>query len=270
MATDSSVNASDGVEIHFDRRGHGSPTLIFVHGWANDRSVWDAQASYFSEQYEVINLDLPGFGESGSNREAFTIASFGQDVATIIERLGLEQVVLVGFSMGAAVVVEAAGSFPEPIIGVVIVDELHDVEATISPSAINEMEGFFMDLVANPANEALVNSGFYKKNTETTFERVVAMLRGAPRTGWRGSLRSTLNWLNEDCTASISRVQAPVIAINSDVQPTNVEAFRKYAPSFQVKIIPDTGHLLMWDAPGQFNRLLEQSVRGFQDESGRD
>lgn len=265
MATGNRVIASDGVEIRFDRRGHGSPTLIFVHGWANDRSVWDTQASYFSDQYEVINLDLPGFGESGSNRKAFTIAAFGQDVVTIIEELGLEQAVLVGFSMGALVVVEAAGRCPERIVGVVVVDELHDVDATIAPSAISDMEGFFMELVTSPTNEALVNSGFYRKDTETSFARVVAMLRGAPRAGWRESLHSALNWLNEDCTAAISGVQAPVFAINSDLQPTNVEAFRKYAPSFQAKIVPGAGHLLMWDAPGQFNRLLEEGVRAITD-----
>ena len=132
------------------------------------------------------------------------------------------------------------------------------------------MVSFYMDLVANPSNEKLVGSGFYKKNIETSFERVAAMLEDAPGTGWRESLLGALNWLNEDCTASISSIQAPVIAINSDLQPTDVEAFKKYAPSFEAKIVPDTGHLLMWDAPGQFNRLLEQSVRKFMNESTRD
>ena len=263
MNTGSAVAAPDGVEIHYDRRGHGSPALIFVHGWANDRSVWEAQARYFSEQHEVISPDLPGFGRSGKNRKVFTIASFGRDIATIIEDLGLEQVVLVGFSMGAPVVVDAAARFPERVIGVVVVDELHDVDATIPPAAISDMEGFFMDLVANPSNEKLVGSGFYKRNPETSFERVAAMLEGAPGTGWRESLLGALNWLNEDCTASISSVRAPIIAINSDLRPTDVEAFRKYAPSFEAKIIPGTGHLLMWDAPDQFNRLLEESVREF-------
>jgi pimeloyl-ACP methyl ester carboxylesterase len=44
---------------------------------------------------------------------------------------------------------------------------------------------------------------------------------------------------------------------------TNVEAFRKYVPSFKVKIIPDTGHILMWDATEEFNRLLEQCIQEF-------
>ena len=270
MEADNLVTAADGVEIHFDRWGAGSPALILVHGWGNDRRVWETQARHFSEHYEVINLDLPGFGVSGKNRQEFTIAAYGRDIAAIIEELGLDEAVLVGFSMGAAVVVEAAARFPEGIIGVVVVDQLHDVDARIPPAAISEMEGFFMDLVANPSNEKLVGSGFYRNNIETSFERVAAMLEDAPGNGWRESLLGALNWLNENCTASISSIQAPIIAINSDLQPTDVEAFKKYAPSFEAKIVPDTGHLLMWDAPDQFNRLLEQSVRKFTNESTRD
>lgn len=255
------VTSSDGVEIHFDRQGNGNPTLIFVHGWGNDRSVWDAQVAHFSKEYEVINVDLPGFGNSGNNREKFTIVSFGGDIATVIRILNLEQVVLIGFSMGAPVVIEAANQVPDQVIGVILVDQLHDVEATNSAEVIGDLEMFFMDLVANPTNEKLLSSGFYRKDTETSFKRVAAMLEGAPRIGWRASLIDALNWLNEDCIDSISRVRAPIIAINSNLQPTNVETFRKYVPSFQAKIVPDTGHLVMWDAPEKFNRMLEESIQ---------
>ena len=96
--SDNVVTASDWVEIRFDRQGNGSPTLVFVHGWANDRSVWEAQVAHFSRKYEVVNIDLPSFGVSGNKRQHFTIGSFGEDVATVIKKLNLEQVVLIGFS----------------------------------------------------------------------------------------------------------------------------------------------------------------------------
>ena len=261
------VTSSDGVAIHFDRQGDGSPTLIFVHGWGNDRSVWKEQVAHFSRKYEVINIDIPSFGDSGNNRENFSIVSFGEDIATVIGKLNLEKAVLIGFSMGAPVVIEAANRVPEKVIGVILVDQLHDVEATIPPAAIGDVERSFLDLVARPTNEKLVSGGFYKKDTEASFKRVAAMLEDAPRIGWRESLLDTLNWLNEDCIESISLVQAPIIAINSDLQPTDVEAFRKYVPSFQAKIVPNTGHLVMWDAPEEFNRLLEESIQELKSES---
>ena len=259
--TGESVTASDGVEIRFDRQGEGTLTLIFVHAWANDRSVWDAQVAHFSRQYQVINIDLPSFGESGSNREKFTIESFGEDVATVIQHLNLEQVVLIGFSMGAPVVIEAANRVPKQVKGVILVDELHDIETKTSPETVTATATLFLELVTNPTNEKLVELGFYTKDTEASFNRVAAMLKGGPRAGWEESLLDALRWLNEDSIESISRVQAPIISINSDFRPTNVEAFRKYVPSFQVKIVSDTGHLVMWDAPDEFSRLLEESIQ---------
>ena len=109
---DNFITASDGVEIRFDQQGNGSPTLIFVHGWSNNRSIWETQVAHFSEKYKVINIDLPGFGESGNNRQHFTIGSFGEDVATVIRKLNLEQVVLIGFSMGALSLLRQQTRFP--------------------------------------------------------------------------------------------------------------------------------------------------------------
>ncbi len=143
----------------------------------------------------------------------------------------------------------------------ILVDQLHDVDAKLTPEALAATAEFFLDVVTHPTNEKLLGSGFYTNNPEASFERVAAMLEGAPRVGWEDSLLEALKWLNEDCTAAISRVQAPIISINSDFRPTNVEAFRKYAPSFQARIVPDTGHLVMWDAPDEFNRLLEESIQ---------
>jgi pimeloyl-ACP methyl ester carboxylesterase len=255
------ATAPDGVEIHFDRQGEGRPVLIFVHGWANDRTIWDTQVAHFSQKYEVINLDLPGFGESGNEREEFTIESYGDDVATIIQQRNLEQAVLVGFSMGGPVVIEAAIRVPGQVAGVVLVDDLHDVEAKTPPEAIGDAVAFYLDVVTNPTNEKLVSGGFYTKDTEAAFNRIAAILEGGPRVGWRESILDAARWVNEDCIESISRVQAPIISINSDLRPTDVEAFRKYVPSYQVKIVPDTGHLVMWDAPDAFNQMLEESIQ---------
>jgi pimeloyl-ACP methyl ester carboxylesterase len=260
MMTEDAVTSLDGIEIRFDHLGEGRPALVFVHGWGINRSVWEAQAVRFSAEHEVINMDLPGFGRSGNNRQDFTIEAFGVDVSTVIETLGLDQVVLVGFSMGAPVVVETAAKFPQHIAGIVIVDDLHDVESPPPASEFDNIEELFMDLVISPSNDKLVSAGFYTRDPDTAYRRVLSMLQVTSRNGWRESLRDYLRWMNEDCIDSLRQLRVPVVAINAALQPTNVDAFRKYAPSFLVKIIPDTGHLLMWDAPDEFNRLLAESI----------
>ena len=257
------TTSSDGVKISFDMQGEGNPALIFIHGWSNNRSIWDAQVSHFSEKYKVVNIDLPGFGKSGNNRQNWTMASFGNDVSAVINKLDLEQVVLVGFSMGGPVAIETANIVPERVIGVVLVDIMHNVEMNYPPPNVSYIDSLFMDLVTNPTNEKLLGGGFYKKNPEAAFKRVLAMLKDTPKKGWSESLKDLIQWENENCIESLKKIQAPIISINTDISPTNVVAFKKLVPSFQAKIVPDVGHLIMWDAPEEFNRLLEECIQEF-------
>jgi pimeloyl-ACP methyl ester carboxylesterase len=257
---------SDGVKISFVQQGKGTPVIVFVHGWSNNASVWDAQISHFSQKYRAIAVDLPGFGESGTNRTDWTMASFGKDVAAVIKKMELKQVVLVGFSMGGPVVIETARTSPENIIGLVLVDVLQDVEMKYSPETIAGVESLLMDLVANPTNEKLVADGFYKKNPEASFQRILSMLsanKNISRTGWKESINDLFRWSNEDCIESLQKVRIPITSINSDMEPTNVEAFKKHVTSYRLKIIPDTAHLVMWDNPEEFNRLLEETIQEF-------
>jgi pimeloyl-ACP methyl ester carboxylesterase len=253
----------DGVKVSFSQMGKGEPAILFVHGWANRANIWDETMSHFSGKYKTVAVELFGSDESYNNRDDWSMALFGEDVAAVIKKLKLNQVVLVGFSMGSAVIAETAKLLPEKIIGLVLVDDLQDVEMKYAPEMIAVMDSFMMDLVTAPTNEKLVNGGFYKKNQEKSFQRVETMLKSSSQTGWKRSLQSYFKWINENCIESFKQIKAPVTAINSDMEPTKVETFRKYAPSFQAKIIPDVGHLVFWDNPEEFNRLLEESIQEF-------
>lgn len=253
----------DGAKVSFTQMGKGKPAIVFVHGWANRASIWDETMSHFSGKYQTIAVDLFGYDESYRKRNDWSMALFGEDVAAVIKKLKLDQVVLVGFSMGAAVIAETAKLMPDKITGLVLVDDLQDVEVKYTPEIIAAMDSFLMDMVTAPTNEKLIKGGFYKKNPEKSFQRIETMLKGSSRTGWRKSLQSYFKWVNEDCVQSFKQIKAPVTAINSDMEPTKVETFRKYVPSFQVKIIPDVAHLVFWDNPEEFNRLLEESIQEF-------
>jgi pimeloyl-ACP methyl ester carboxylesterase len=193
------------------------------------------------------------------------MASFGEDVATVINKLSLDQVVLIGFSMGAPVVIEAAKRVPNQVVGVVLVDWLQDIEMQYPPEVISYLDSVFMDVVTTPTIEKM--KPFFRKNKEASFERLLSMLKDAPRIGWRESLIDIFRWSNEDCIESLKNIQTRIISINSDQTPTNVEAFMKYVPSYKAKIILDVGHVVFWDAPEEFNRLLEESVQEFINES---
>ena len=96
--------------------------LLFVHGWTCRRSYWSPQLNHFSANHAVVALDLPGHGESGSGeRRRWGVKPFARDVAACVGARAAEKVILIGHSMGGAVVLEAARILGAIVAGVVLV-----------------------------------------------------------------------------------------------------------------------------------------------------
>ena len=258
------ATSADGVKIAFNQQGKGEPAIIFIHGWANPKEIWDDQIAHFSQKYRAIAIDLYGLGESRSNRSDWTMAAFGGDVVSVINKLKIKKVVVVGFSMGASVAIEAAKQLPEKVIGVVLIDDLQDPDIKYPPEVVAFMDSLMMDLVNDMTSEKLLTYGFYKHNPEAHYKRLLEIYPDTvSQAGWNESLNGYFKWINEDLEGSLKELKVPVIAINSDLEPTNIEAWRKYIPSFEAKIMTDVGHLIFWENPEEFNRLLEESIQEF-------
>ena len=90
----------DGVEIAYVDRGQGPFTLLFVHGLGTYLKAWQKNLDSLSGQYRCIALDLPGYGKSGKGDYAFGMSFFASHLQAFCEALDLQNVVLVGHSMG--------------------------------------------------------------------------------------------------------------------------------------------------------------------------
>ena len=123
------VPSFDGIPIAYTVAGEGPVALLFIHGWACDRYYWASQLYDFADTHTVVTVDLAGHGDSGADREEWTLLSLARDVQAVVDHLDLRSVILVGHSMGGPVALEAARLMPDRVVGVVGVDTLHDVGA---------------------------------------------------------------------------------------------------------------------------------------------
>ena len=89
---------------------------------------------------------------------------------------------LIGFSMGAPVVIETAKRVSNQVVGVVLVDWLQDIEMQYSPKVISYLDSVYMDVVTNPTFDKM--KPFFRRNTEASFKRVLAMLNVTSKDGW--------------------------------------------------------------------------------------
>jgi pimeloyl-ACP methyl ester carboxylesterase len=253
------VNASDGVPIHYADTGKGEPALVFIHCWGCNRSFWENQVAEFSKTNRVVTIDLPGHGESGVGRKNWTIEGYGEDVKTVVAKLGLKKVVLVGSSMGGPIALEATKRMPDNVVAIVPVDSMQNVEQTITPeqldAVIKQMQADYKGAVTG-----LLNQFFFSPNTpEAVKTRVIAEAVSRPPETAIAILKGIFAYTPGP---TLKEIKIPIKAINADLNPTNLEINRKYAPQFDAVIIKGTGHYPMLEDPARFNQMLADILKG--------
>lgn len=106
-----------GAEIAYDICGTGEP-LVLLHADIADRRMWDPQLDAFGARFQVVRLDLRGFGETVADDSPFR---FHRDVDAVLEALGIGPAFLVGASLGGAVALDVALHHPHRVVGLVLI-----------------------------------------------------------------------------------------------------------------------------------------------------
>jgi len=253
-----SVLSHDGVSIAYTSQGKGRPALVFVHGWSCDKTYWDAQVDYFAQNYQVVTIDLGGHGESGLNREDWNIGAFGKDVQAVVEKLDLDRIILIGHSMGGGVIVEASKHMPDRVIGLIGVDTFQNIEEKPTPE---EMDAFLAPLRKDfsEATKDFVSKYLFAPHSDSAFvEKIVTDMAEAPPEVGLSAMKNSWTY---DVPSALKEVRVPVRCINTDLYPVNVDAGKRHAKSFDVRIMSGVGHFLMMEDPETFNTLLEETIQ---------
>ena len=100
---------ADGTAIHYNDWGTGQP-VVLIHGWPLDADMWEYQSVHLARSgYRVITYDRRGFGRSGQPWTGYDYDTLANDLATLLDKLDLTGVTLVGFSMGGGEVARYIG-----------------------------------------------------------------------------------------------------------------------------------------------------------------
>ena len=94
------VTAKDGTELYYKDWGTG-PAIFFSHGWPLSADMWEQQMMYFaSNGFRVLAHDRRGFGRSSQPWTGYDYDTFADDIALILQTTVVQDVTMVGFSMG--------------------------------------------------------------------------------------------------------------------------------------------------------------------------
>ena len=100
-----------GVRCHLQRLGQGDG-VILLHGWGQDMRMMRLIQNELKDHYRVVNLDLPGFGESGEPSAPWGIEEYARFIHEIAEHDHMEAPILIAHSFGARIAIRYASRYP--------------------------------------------------------------------------------------------------------------------------------------------------------------
>lgn len=110
------IKLINGVRYHVDQCGNGFP-LLLLHGFTAGASTWQPFCPVFGKHSRLIMVDLIGHGKSESplDAERYNVIDTANDLLVLLDELGMEQIDLVGYSMGGRVAITFAALYPERV-----------------------------------------------------------------------------------------------------------------------------------------------------------
>ena len=171
-----------------------------------------------------------------------------------MEERGLEKVILIGHGMGGPVILEAARSMPERVIGLVGADTFSDTYmARLSPEQMDYFLSSFRTDFAEGARQYALNNYFRTKTDENLKMKVILDMTGVSSEIGISSLENLLDY---DGSEALQELQIPIRSINADMPLVTFKVMRANAANFSLKFMSQVRHFLMIEDPDGFNRIL--------------
>ncbi|MEW9528293.1 alpha/beta fold hydrolase [Microbispora sp. NPDC049125] len=251
----------NGITVAYDDEGAGEP-IVLVHGHPFDRSMWRPQVRELSGAgWRVITADLRGYGESSVVPGVTPLETFARDIAALLDRLRIGQVVLGGLSMGGQIVMEFQRLFPERVRALLLADTFAQAETDEGKKARNAMaDRLLAEGMDGYANEVLTKM-VAPKNVRAmpdVADHVLGMMRGAPPEGAAAALRGRAE--RPDYRDTLARVAVPaLVVVGRDDEYTPVEdaeLMHRLIPRSTLTVVDGAAHMPNLERPAEFNRAL--------------
>jgi pimeloyl-ACP methyl ester carboxylesterase len=261
---------SGNIDLYYEDHGAGKP-VILIHGWPLSGRAWEKQVSALvNAGHRVITYDRRGFGNSGKPTFGYDYNTLAKDLDTLITKLKLRDVTLVGFSMGGGEVARYVGKYGSARVKKAVF--IAAIPPFLLKTADNPQggdasiyEGIKKAIVADrPAFLTQFLENFYNADVlrgKLISEQVIQLswniASGASPTG---TLVCVSSWL-EDFRADLKRFDIPTLVIHGDddrILP--IDATGKRMPEFvkhaQLVVVKGGPHGLTWTHADAVNRPL--------------
>ncbi|WP_226702731.1 alpha/beta fold hydrolase [Microbulbifer elongatus] len=241
----------DGMHVHYRREGSG-PVILLLHGSGSSLHCFDQLADSLVENFEVVRLDLPGFGLTGPRRDRdYRIQTFSTFIARFMSALSIERFSVAGNSLGGNVAWNMALDYPGRVESLILMNATGYPEKSI-PSA--------MRLARNPLLKPLLRRWAPRKATENSVRKLVGSKMAniddalvdrihamMSRKGNRAAFVDLANTQQADRTGDIPGIKVPTLVLSGE--GIDGQHFARDIANSREITFGGVGHLLPEEAP---------------------
>lgn len=248
---------------YIDEGSINLPTIIFIHGFPFNKSMWKRQIDLLKDKYRVISYDVRGHGNSDAGNEDFSIELFVKDLIGFMDALKVDKTTLCGLSMGGYIALNAIKNHKHRFNNLILCDtNCHTDSSETKEKRMKAIENIKKDGIEKYADDSLKN--LFAPSSLITMPIEVAAIREMIVNTSTQSLCNTLIAISkrkETCTSLVDiKIPTLILVGKEDIlTPPNVASvmYEKIEGS-NIHIIDHAGHLSNIENPQEFNnRLIE-------------
>ena len=259
--------------IHYEQSGTGDITIIFIPGWTMSTDVFVHQLAHFegSTKFTALTYDPRGQGRSSKPVEGHTYQQHGRDLAALIDALGLEKVILAGWSYGVTEQLAYLNQFgAEKLVGMISIDTGPDVAGASYDEWVwylnDDSDGYsrwFTEGIIEDRQTVLVDFATWMLE-DASPENIAWVANISNMTS--GTVASVLNATGfyQDYTEDLVALEGklPLLYVTrEELREVADKWIKANTPSAQAEYLGK--HLMFWERPAEFNRILDTYLSQF-------
>jgi pimeloyl-ACP methyl ester carboxylesterase len=266
---------SSNIELYYEDHGSGQP-VVLIHGYPLSGASWEKQLPpLLNAGYRVITYDRRGFGRSSQPADGYNYDTFADDLRKLVAHLALQDVALVGFSMGGGEIARYIGKYGSNAISKAVIiggvppfllktgDNPEGVDGGvfegIKKAVATDRYAFFSDFFKNFYN---TDQYLGKRVSEQVVQAAWNIAAGASATA---SLACVSTW-GEDFRKDVARIDVPTLVIHGDsdrIVPLEAAGQRtaKLVKGAHLVVVKGGPHCITWTHADEVNAELLRFVK---------
>jgi pimeloyl-ACP methyl ester carboxylesterase len=249
--------------MYYEIHGKGEP-LVFVNGRHMCLDLLYRHVPVFAREYRVITLDNRGTGKSDAPDAPYSLEVMAQDLAGLLDAIGIDKAHFAGYSMGARIVEEMALSFPERVISLILAcpitwsADLHNQPEPAPEEEQMRWEALPLEERVRSFLSGVVSEEFIGKNQELAEKMVKIIMEGyGPPQGQKGHAYASVSY---DNYRRVPEIKAPTLIMAGSADKTisldNIHILKERLQGAELAVLDKVGHFFMWEAFDESNRIM--------------